>query len=116
MTPEDFEALAAARRDFDQRLARLEKVYGPAGSKLRPPRKLSRSQHIVGLAADFPQVTAEQLPAFVREAQAAGLVAIDELTREAARRAGSLDWTGPHVHVQRYPRGQTPTRFFDETP
>jgi len=55
-----------------------------------------RSQHLLGWAADFTGPRDEST-AFVQLARQRGLVAVDE---------------GDHVHVQMYPAGVIPDRFF----
>lgn len=56
-----------------------------------------RSQHLLGWAADWSRMDAEERDTFVRAARSIGLVAVNE---------------GDHVHVQTFPRGVVPDQFF----
>lgn len=110
-------SLRTAVQDFNLKTRGLEEQFPEyrITSALRKRLLLEKSQHPLGLAKDYA-VPPDRAQAFMLAATARGLVAVDELTREKAIAHGSKDWTGPHIHVQAFPKGKTPASFFDETP
>jgi len=58
-----------------------------------------RSQHLIGTAADFV-VRPDQVSAFTVAARKQGLVVVNEMNRPGH---------GAHMHVQMFPKGQTPS-------
>ncbi len=113
----DFEGWGPAMRAFALAARQLASRGYPMGSRYRAPgsKKLSLSQHGSRTAADFP-IQPEQVPAFVRDAWRAGVIPLNEMTREQALAHGSLDWTGPHMHVQLLKPGRTPLTAFTRQP
>jgi len=92
------------QRDFLLRFNRAGAAF-PAGyvtSFYRGAGAARDSQHRFGLALDvaFPGSPSRWPVRQLRAAmEAQGLVVVDE------RRGGSDHWTGPHLHVQRFPAG-----------
>jgi hypothetical protein len=110
--------------EFNRRVRVLQQTYPTVTSRIRR-RGFSRrealglpiSQHELGTARDFApswvsSPTPEQILAFQQRARALGLIAVDETTREKAARSGSVDWTGPHMHVQMFPAGRAPAPLY----
>lgn len=95
-------SLRSYQRDFVQRFNRMGADFptGRVTGYIRSGAQAKYSQHRYGLAADvsFRPLPIERWPvAELRAAAArAGLVLIDE------RRRTSSNWTGPHLHFQRY--------------
>lgn len=94
--------------EFARRLGALKSQgYGRITSQQRRPLLNARSQHPFGTAADFalPAYNVEAIRAFQAAARRAGLIVVDESTKAKAQASGSLDWTGPHMHVQLFKAG-----------
>ena len=82
--------------------------FGPITSRLRTAtvnarvRGAARSQHLLGLAADFA-IQRAQVDAFTRAARAQGLVVVNEMNRPGH---------GAHMHVQAFRAGQVPEAWW----
>lgn len=85
-------------QEFGQRIAPLLARYRRTDKRPATWRSNRLSQHVFGTAADF-NVPPGQISSFMREARALGLIPVNATTPD------SPDWTGPHVHVQLFPRG-----------
>jgi hypothetical protein len=85
-------------------------IGGAGGYRPRTWGKNTATQHAADAAQDY--APPGDFRKFQADATRAGLIAIDELTKEKAAAHGSKDWTGPHIHVQRYPYGRTPSGLY----
>lgn len=95
-------SLNARRRDFVRRFNAAGAEFPEAwvSGYVRQGAQATYSQHRYGLAVDvkWPGRPSSWPMARIRAAAAReGLVMIDERTRTSA------NWTGPHIHFQRYP-------------